>query len=184
MHQHRIPWGRLPADLKAGRAERDESIQAVLDHAGDAWQRQALGVLGTLRHRQVTGEDIRRACADAGVEPHHPNAWGGFVAGLVKRGTLEATGRCSQMRDPNSHARKTDVYVVTAKYFNELEGTVAMTPEQKTEFITAKAKLEIERAEDRQALKLEHAAVLKAFDGETRKLLSAERKRFEVALKG
>ena len=60
---------------------------------------------------EVTGEDLRYAAVEVIGEPHHPNAWGGAIAGAIKSGYIHKTGERRQMKDPKSHARTTDVYI-------------------------------------------------------------------------
>jgi hypothetical protein len=92
------------------RAARDAALDTVLDHAGQDWREQAKAVLHDMDDREVTGEDIRLACEAAGVRPHHHNAWGAFVASLVRDGLLIPTGRYVPMKAKGSHARKTQLY--------------------------------------------------------------------------
>ena len=96
-----------------GKQLRDEALERVLEHAGDDWRTQAAAIVETLRG-EVTGEDIRLACQEHGIEPHHSNAWGGFVAALVKDKTLIPTGLYVAMKAKGSHARKTQVYRLSA----------------------------------------------------------------------
>lgn len=98
-----------PAIINLGEALRDAGCQAVLEHAGD-WKDEARKVFLAMGQQELTGEDIRRECEARGVRPHHANAWGAFVLGLVREGYLESTGRIVPMRDPRSHARKTQLY--------------------------------------------------------------------------
>ena len=92
---------------------RDEAIQRVLANAGDEWKEAArLHVSTHMKGEMVTGEDMRLSCLRAGIKPHHPNAWGGFVQGMVKQHILWPTNQFRQMRAPGSHARNTRVYEV------------------------------------------------------------------------
>lgn len=93
-------------------AKKLDAMEQVVDHAGDDWRVAAENVLRSMMGQEVTGEDIRLKCEAVGVEPHHSNAWGGFVAGMVKQRVLEKTGRYKAMRAPGSHARETKVYRV------------------------------------------------------------------------
>lgn len=96
-------------------AARDESLERVVANAGDDWRARALDVISRMPNGEVTGEDIRLACLDAGVEPHHHNAWGGVIAGLVRSGQLIDTGRRRAMRASGSHARKTPIYEIAVR---------------------------------------------------------------------
>lgn len=62
----------------------------------------------------LTGEDIRAAFAELGIEPNHPNAWGALVNSLIKKKILIPTSQYKPMKDPRSHARSTRVYILNA----------------------------------------------------------------------
>jgi hypothetical protein len=62
----------------------------------------------------LTGEDIRAALTELGIEPNHPNAWGGLINNLIKKKVLIPTSQYKPMEDPRSHARSTRVYIVNA----------------------------------------------------------------------
>lgn len=85
--------------------------QQALENAGVGWREQATAVVQDMGG-VVTGEDIRLQCEAAGVQPHHHNAWGGFVCALIRDGVLIPTGRYVPMKADGSHARKTQVYQV------------------------------------------------------------------------
>jgi hypothetical protein len=96
--------------LNLGRQERDAGIKTVLVNAGDQWRDLVWNYVINLHHgTEVTGEDIRRACEARGIIPHHPNAWGGTINGLIRQGILIKTGRWVQMKDKRSHARATQL---------------------------------------------------------------------------
>ena len=96
--------------LNLGRQERDAGIKTVLENAGDEWRNRVYDYVVCLPYgKEVTGEDIRRACESRGITPHHPNAWGGTINGLIKRGILTKTGRWVQPKDKRSHARPTQM---------------------------------------------------------------------------
>lgn len=57
-----------------------------------------------------TGEDIHHLAEAEGIIPHHHNAWGGVMNGLV--GTkLQFTGEWEPMKVPQSNARLTPIYI-------------------------------------------------------------------------
>lgn len=93
----------------AARAAKQKALDQVTENAGEYWKRAALEVFRGMAG-EMTGEDIRLACFAEGVNPHHPNAWGGFVAGLVRSGELEPTGRYRPMVSEGSHGRETKIY--------------------------------------------------------------------------
>ena len=92
--------------MKTGQA-----IERVMEHNAD-WQRKARAHLWIWRGEELTGEQIRIRLMGMGITPDHPNAWGGFIAGLVKQGYLRDTGRVRHMTLPRSHARRTPVWRV------------------------------------------------------------------------
>jgi hypothetical protein len=101
----------IPERLFVGEQDaKQASLARVLSHAGTAWREQAHAVFLDMPVSEVTGEDIRLTCEDAGIRPHHPNAWGAFVSWLVNEGDLMPTGRYVPMKAKGSHARKTQVY--------------------------------------------------------------------------
>ena len=92
-------------------AARDAALETVVAHAGETWKETATRIARAISPgREVTGEDIRLACEQANIRPHHSNAWGGFIYGLVTAGILEGTGRYVNMKAKGSHGRKTQVY--------------------------------------------------------------------------
>lgn len=93
---------------------RDVSTAAVLRNAGSDWKADAVAVVERMRGDEITGESIRVECESRGVTPHHHNAWGSFVLSLVRSGVLVPTGRYVPMRAKGSHARKTQVYIVSS----------------------------------------------------------------------
>lgn len=101
---------------------RDEALVRVSLNAGDDWRDAARAVLDLMPESEVTGEDVRLACEARGVRPHHHNAWGAVIAGFVRDGLLEPTGRYIPMRAKGSHARKTQVYRRAASEYRALAG--------------------------------------------------------------
>jgi hypothetical protein len=97
--------------LPLGRAIRDKVLASVMENAGkDFGQRVEDVVFFYLPIGwEGSGEDIRRLCESEDIHPHHSNAWGGVINGLIRRGILHKTGRWTQMQDKRSHARMTQV---------------------------------------------------------------------------
>lgn len=104
--------------LRLGRALRDQGMESakansgewkdIVREAGEAW----------LAHQPVqtmfSGEEIRLYLQAYGIEqPHHPNAWGAVIGGIVRRAlkakTIEIVGIRSST-DPIAHATKAVVY--------------------------------------------------------------------------
>ena len=107
-------------DLFESRVRRDEGMDCVEEQTfSGAVSRVVCGMDAGV---QVTGEDIRRLCTSRGVTPHHPNAWGGVISGLVCAGRLKATGEYRQMADVKSHARETKVYCIPSEWESFLLG--------------------------------------------------------------
>jgi hypothetical protein len=93
------------------KESRDVSLERVLENAGEHWREQALGIFRNLPSgSRMTGEDLRLLCQEQNVKPHHHNAWGAFIAGLVRAGHIVPTGKYQPMRSRGSHARETKVY--------------------------------------------------------------------------
>lgn len=70
--------------------------------------------LGEIRHfpagAEITGVEIREACEDAEITPHHCNAWGALTMAAVRAGLLEPTGQYTRSSRAASHARAIQIY--------------------------------------------------------------------------
>jgi len=92
------------------RQARDEGMRRVIGNAPPRWPQAAYAYIRALPAGSVvTGEIIRRRCLEAGIVPHHPNAWGAIINASIKRGILVKTGRYVQPIDVKSHARMIQV---------------------------------------------------------------------------
>ena len=92
-------------------AARDASMERVIENAGATWREQALDIFKKLpTGYQMTGEDLRLLCQKQSVTPHHHNAWGAFIARLVRTDCIVPTGEYRPMQSRGSHARETKVY--------------------------------------------------------------------------
>jgi len=98
---------------ESAKTLRDEGINKVMSHNLD-WKRQAMFEMMKLKDCEVTGESIRLFLEKRGIVPDHPNAWGGFIRGLVKAKRLFHTGRYTRTISAQSHARETRIYTVRA----------------------------------------------------------------------
>jgi hypothetical protein len=104
--------------IELGRALRDQGMESVEANSGE-WKHVVRGLGETwLAWQSVnttfTGEDIRMFVQSMGVSrPHHPNAWGAVIGGIVRRAlkakTIEVVG-IRGSSDPISHARRVVVY--------------------------------------------------------------------------
>ena len=95
-----------------GEAARDEGITRTLD-ANPHWATAANEFIKRhLAGAEVTGEDIRLRLQQEGIEPGHPNAWGGLVSTRARSGVLTDTGQTRKMKAQASHARRTPVWRV------------------------------------------------------------------------
>lgn len=101
------PYEYRPSPAKAAR---DEAIDRVATNAGSEWVATGLNKISQLAAGEYTGEQIRLILTEAGIVPHHHNAWGALISSAVKRGILIDTGRLDHMQTKKSHARKTSVY--------------------------------------------------------------------------
>jgi hypothetical protein len=96
-----------------GESLRDTAIATVMENAGQRWQAAATQLIqDTLRGQEVLAEEWRLLCEHHGLNPHHPNAWGGLTNSLVRSGVITDTGRLGKSRDPRSHARRQPVWRV------------------------------------------------------------------------
>lgn len=96
--------------LSASREARDAGLDAVVEAAGTEFRDGVRGVVEKLPPGWTgTGEDIRELCSSRNISPHHHNAWGGVISGLIRKGFLQKTGDYTQMKSVKSHARETAV---------------------------------------------------------------------------
>lgn len=97
----------------ASEAARDHGIATVARNAGTEFMEQAKAViLERLSGTECLAEEMRRVCEEAGVVPHHHNAWGSLTNQLVKAGILIDTGRIAKSKRVTSHARRNTVWRV------------------------------------------------------------------------
>jgi hypothetical protein len=90
----------------------DHGMNQVLDHAPEDFSETVFRhVLNLTKGTVCTGESIRLACLDAGIAPHHPNAWGAAINRCVRAGLLTETGRFPRMKSPSSRARRNPEYI-------------------------------------------------------------------------
>ena len=96
-----------------GETLRDAALEQVLDNAGENWQAAATHLIqGMFAGQEVLAEDWRLLCREHGINPHHPNAWGGLTNSLLRAGVIIDTGRLSKSKDPRSHARRQPIWKV------------------------------------------------------------------------
>lgn len=97
----------------ASEAARDHAIATVARNAGTEFMEQAKAViLERLSGTECLAEEMRRVCEEAGVVPHHHNAWGSLTNQLVRAGVLQDTGRIAKSKRVTSHARRNTVWRV------------------------------------------------------------------------
>jgi hypothetical protein len=95
-------------DLFAALEAREAALARVGENSGGF---MALGLAAIAElSGEYTGEDIRFALKQRGIEPHHHNAWGALTMAAIRRGLLVPTGHYTKMCDPKSNARKTQTY--------------------------------------------------------------------------
>lgn len=100
-------------DLFAARALRDEGIERVSGNTPPDFKLAFAEVAKTLTPGEyLTAEELRARCMARGGIPHHHNAWGAAISGLVKRGRLKNTGRYVQATLDTSHARRIALFLV------------------------------------------------------------------------
>ena len=97
----------------ASEASRDHAIATVGRNAGTEFMEAAKAViLDRLSGTECLAEEMRRVCEEAGVVPHHHNAWGSLTNQLVKVGILIDTGRLGKSTSVRSHARRQPIWRV------------------------------------------------------------------------
>ena len=97
----------------ASEAARDRAIATVGANAGPEFMEQAKAViLERFSGTECLAEEFRRVCEEAGIRPHHHNAWGSLTNQLVKAGILIDTGRIAKSTRVTSHARRNTVWRV------------------------------------------------------------------------
>jgi hypothetical protein len=97
------------------RAERDLGL-ARIERKNLDWMTHAMQLLPQMRgyYDEVTGEEMRVWLLGQGLPPpSKPNAWGALTRTAITRGLLTDTGRVSNMRVKQSHARRTPVWRFT-----------------------------------------------------------------------
>ncbi len=98
---------------RASEAARDQAIATVARNAGTAFMEQAKAViLDRLSGTECLAEEMRRVREEAGVVPHHHNAWGSLTNQLVRAGVLIDTGRLGKSTSLRSHARRQPIWRV------------------------------------------------------------------------
>lgn len=97
----------------ASESARDHGIATVARNAGTEFMEQAKAViLDRLSGTECLAEEMRRVCEEAGVVPHHHNAWGSLTNQLVRAGVLIDTGRLGKSTSLRSHARRQPIWRV------------------------------------------------------------------------
>lgn len=96
-----------------GEALRDAGITQVMEPEEDFNEYIVNYVKKLPPGTEVTGEEIRLKATRAAPLPHHSNAWGGVIAGLVKKGILVDTGRTQHSVLPSNHHRRCTLWAVT-----------------------------------------------------------------------
>ena len=82
-----------------------EPLQRVLVNAGTDWTSAAETAMRQLEHRgqPFTADDVRALIPD-GVEPAHPNAWGGLFKAHHIAGHITPTAEVRNSRHPKRNA--------------------------------------------------------------------------------
>lgn len=104
-------------DYAESQRAKESSLALVAENAGP-WTDDARAYLkkwcAEREGHEVTGEDVRLALTQAGLVPHHPNAWGSLIRIAVKDGLLGHSGNWRPMQAVKSHGRMTPVYTARA----------------------------------------------------------------------
>ena len=97
----------------ASEAARNHAIATVGSNAGNEFMEQAKAVIQQrLSGTECLAEEFRRVCEEAGIRPHHHNAWGSLTNQLFKAGILIDTGRLGKSTSVRSHARRQPIWRV------------------------------------------------------------------------
>jgi len=100
-------------DLAVARSARDTGIQLVLERAGNMFVDRACVLVESLHAGEtLLAEQWRKTCVEHGVQPHHPNAWGGLTRALVSRGIICPTGQFSQATATKNHGHRYELWHV------------------------------------------------------------------------
>lgn len=100
-------------EAAAAVAARDQGLALVSRNAGPAFMEAAKAlIVEQFSGQELLAEELRRACEDAGILPHHHNAWGSLTNHLVRAGILQDTGRIAKSTRLSSHARRNTVWRV------------------------------------------------------------------------
>lgn len=99
--------------------ERDAGIEAVMAHNVAFADFASFYVQKHFAGDEVTGDEIHTYLEFIGILPDHPNAWGGFISGMVRQGILEDTGKYRRTKRKGSHARRTPVWYVNSSTTKE-----------------------------------------------------------------
>ena len=80
--------------LPDARADRDQAMASVEDHAGDEFREKACVfiVAYLLSHGPTAGEDLTDACKRSGIVPHDDRAFGPVYMRLSRDGLIEKAG--------------------------------------------------------------------------------------------
>lgn len=104
-------------DLFSGENLKAKGIKQVLANNAD-WQSAVHAVLTQLcqSRETFTAEDLRKACAAAGIpDPKHPNAWGAAINSASKSGLIEQIGH-KKNHMSSAHARIVGVWRAARRY--------------------------------------------------------------------
>lgn len=96
-----------------GEKLRDDGVAQVLDNENEAWKAEAREVIEQLiaEGNPFTSEDLT---ARMTIEPHHPNAVGGFWIHAIKRYDLQVQGYRKASR-PSARAHVLPIWLSNRK---------------------------------------------------------------------
>lgn len=104
-------------NLHAGTAAKHAGMNAVQTTARQWYIGAKATVITWLQGcvgQEVTGEDVTAYVIGQLGDPNKPQIFGSLIHALMREGWLELTGKRVPMAKVDSHARKTDVYLVKA----------------------------------------------------------------------
>lgn len=100
---------------ETAQALKEEVLEQVAENSG-SWMDRFKDAARKLADENpgdiVTGESLRLTLEPLVGSPHHQNAWGAAIAGLVRSHIIEQTGRWVPTKDPKSHACRKPEYIL------------------------------------------------------------------------
>lgn len=102
-------------DQQQAQLLKEDGMASALTNAGDSFAERACALIQAVHGGDVLlAEQWRQTCVEAGVVPHHPNAWGALTAVLRKRQIIKDTGRFQTAQSVRNHGHTYRLWQVRA----------------------------------------------------------------------